>query len=65
MIFAAVVIGFEQTLYQVEVGESDVTLTIGVNVIHGQLRRDVQVCVYTESETALGQFSTSIVPHSA
>ncbi len=57
MIFAAIVIGFEQSQYQVEVGESDVTLTIGVIVIYGQLRRDIQVRVYTESDTALGQFS--------
>ncbi len=61
--FAAIVIGFEQSWYQVEVGESDVNLTIGVNVTHGQLRRDIQVHVYTESDTALGQFS--IASHSA
>ncbi len=49
------VIGFEEPLYRVELGESNSTLMIGVVIFQGQLRRDVQVRVYTESGTALGQ----------
>lgn len=50
---SAVVIGFEQTSYTVEVNESDVTRTIGL-VVQGQLRRDVSVRVYTEPGSATG-----------
>ncbi len=53
---AGVMIGFEQDMYQIEHGESDVFLIIRVIKV-GQLRRNITVRFYTEQDTAVGQFT--------
>ena len=49
---ADVVIGFNQTLY--EVSENEVLALISVSLLNGTLRREVVVEVSTQEDTALG-----------
>ncbi len=53
--YAVIVVGFDQSLYQIEQGVVPVTLTIRINLI-GQLRRDIQVRFLTRQHSAIGQY---------
>lgn len=53
LLFAVVVIGFEQELYSV--GESDGQVNIAVAVMNGQLQRPVMVTLVTMEGSALGK----------